>query len=668
MSGSSLERLAHAAGIGVQWADACGQARSLSDDTLHGLLDALHLPSHSAASRAASLRMIEERASTLPALITADAGDLFELPAAMRGAAAITAHDEEGKQQPLARPGAGRCRAPQRYGYYQLAAGPRQLTLAVAPPRCFSVGDALGMQPQRAWGLGAQVYALRHPQDGGVGDSRAVAALAEAIGAVGGDALALSPLHAMSPVRAHYSPYSPSHRGFLNWLHADAAQVLGAAALQAAIRASGAAATWQLAQQRKQVDWPAVYRLRRQVFGWLHAQLAHAQPQLHDDLQRFIAQGGDALRRHAWLAARQLQAARRNESTDWRHWQDDWRHDASAQRFAHAHGTDVEVEMFLQWLAARSWQKTGALAHAAGQRIGLIRDVAVGFESGGGEAWAWREQVLDGLELGAPPDAFNPQGQSWGTTCYSPWGLRASGFRPFIELLRANMTHGGGIRIDHIIGFRHLWVLRAGQPSAAGGYLRQPLQDLLRLTALESWRHRCIVIGEDLGTVPEGLRDVLAARGVLGIDVLLFTHDAHGEFLPPGAWRKNAVATTTTHDLPPLAGWREGSDLQARATAQAWHADELGQHMQARAKDVARLDAAIGATSPASYAGFLARTPAPLVLIPLEDALARKEQPNLPGTVDSHPNWQHRLPENALETLQPALQQIHAQMQQAMSA
>ena len=672
MSDAALAKLAQAAGIGVTWTDAYGQNRSLSGATLHSLLDAMQLPSHSTASCAASLRLIEERTHALPALITADEGEVFALPPAVRGTAAITAYDEEGKDQALALPEKGQCRAPKKYGYYQLVIGTRQLILAVAPQRCFGVGDALGLPQHRAgahktWGLAAQVYALRHAQDGGVGDSRAVAELAQAIGQAGGDALALSPLHAVSPIRAHYSPYSPSHRGFFNWLHADAAQVLGAPTLHDAIQQSGAMA-WQAAQHGKLVDWPTVYALRRKVFGQLHALFAHAPPGLRNDLQRFATQGGAALRRHAWFAARQAQAARRDEANAWQQWHEDWRDEAVAQQFAREYGAEVDVEIFLQWLSARSWEKTGALARDAGQRIGLIHDLAVGFEAGGSEAWAWREHVLAGLELGAPPDAFNPQGQSWGVTSYSPWGLQATGFRPFIELLRANMAHGGGIRIDHIIGFQHLWVLRQGQSSAEGGYLRQPLQDLLRITALESWRQRCIVIGEDLGTVPAGLRDVLAARGVLGIDVLLFTHDEHGQFLPPHAWRKNAVAMTTTHDLPPLAGWRQGTDLHARANAQAWRGDALGQQLQARQKEVAQLDAALAAASPSGHAGFLANTPSPLVLIPLEDALERTEQPNLPGTVDSHPNWRHRLPEDAAETLQPVLRSLAMQMKQALPA
>lgn len=677
MSDSSLETLARAAGISVQWTDAYGQARSVSDDALQALLETMRLPAHDEASRHASLQLIEERERAAPSLITADADTTFPLPPSARGATSITAYDEEGRAQMLTLLGDGQCQAPAGYGYYQLDLGQYSPLLAVAPHRCFDVGDGAEPQRRRAWGLGAQVYALRHSNDGGLGDSRAVAEFAEAIGQAGGDALALSPLHAMSPVVGHYSPYSPSHRGFLNWLHADPAQVLGAPALDAALRQSGVGATWQRAQQGRLVDWPMAYALRRNVFRVLHQQFAHAQQTLRNDLDLFVAQGGDALSRHARLAARQAQAAMRGESTSWKTWQENWRDEAAANAYAHGHPSTVDFEIFLQWLTARSWEKTSQVARDAGQRIGLIRDLAVGFEAGGSEAWAWREHVLEGLELGAPPDAFNPTGQSWGITSYSPWGLCASGFRPFIELLRANMARSGGIRIDHIIGFQHLWVVPEGRPSTEGGYVRQPLQDLLRLTALESWRHRCIVIGEDLGTVPEGLRDVLAARGVLGIDVLLFTRDEQGNFLAPQKWRKHAVATTTTHDLPPLMGWREGVDIQQLAKAQGWDEEKLRQRLREREVDVVRLDNAMTSPSPKgrgeqsgtqAYIKYLAQTPSPLILIPLEDALARKEQPNLPGTVDSRPNWQHRLPEDAIDRLQPLLRSISTSLKEVPPA
>ncbi|GAB2561836.1 4-alpha-glucanotransferase [Dyella jejuensis] len=693
MSDSSLEALAHAAGIAVQWTDAFGQAQHLSDEALHGLLAALQLPAHDLASRRSSLNLLHERHKLLPALVTVDAGDRCMLPSPALAGSAVLYH-ESGATHAIEIDAQGGFQAPADYGYYRLAIGTREITLAVAPVRCFGVSDSLAQPDAHAWGVGAQVYALRHANDGGVGDSRAVAALAAATGRAGGDALALSPLHAISPIGQHYSPYSPSDRGFLNWLHADPAQLLGEAALHAAIQEAGIAPAWDSAHKNRLVDWPKTYAMRRSVWRMLYEQFAHAPRGLREDFDAFVRQGGQRLRDHALIAARQAFAALRGESTSWRHWEHEWQEDApAADAFAGMHDVELAFETFLQWLAARCWERTQQQARDEGQRIGLIWDLAVGFEPGGGEAWSHRQHLLQGLELGAPPDAFNPSGQQWGITSYSPWGLASSGFAPFIQLLRANMARGGGVRIDHVIGFRRLWILPEGGSAAAGGYIRLPLEDMLRLVALESWRNRCIVIGEDLGTVPEGFRDLLAAKGLLGIDVLLFTRDGHGRFLPPERWRPSAIATTTTHDLPPLLGWREGLDIAHLAAAHEWPDEARDRRQHERQADVAQLDRALAANAGPSQAlaanagpsqalaanagpsqalpphadkaeicrrsfQYIARAPSPLRLIPLEDALCRKEQPNLPGTVSSYPNWRHRLPEATLTTLPPVLQSL----------
>ncbi len=212
------------------------------------------------------------------------------------------------------------------------------------------------------------------------------------------------------------------------------------------------------------------------------------------------------------------------------------------------------------------------------------------------------------------------------------------------------MRDRGGVRIDHILGLLRLWTIPRGASSADGVYLRYPLHDLLRLLALESWRHRAIVIGEDLGVVPDGIRAELSQRGVMGIDVLLFTRDAKGAFLAPAHWRGDAIATTTTHDLPTLRGWRCGEDIDWRRRLQLSDAAQQRADHATRRADVARMDAAVAAALPQAHdpeldaLRFVAATPSPLALLPAEDALGLDQQPNLPGTVDGHPNWRRRLP------------------------
>lgn len=652
MMRSTLEARAQAAGLEISWTDAYSQTHTLSDAVLQTLLDAMQPPSPGARGQP------QHRAN--PLMLTANMGDTVCLSASSARAMPAILSDEAKIEYAVRIDERGCFTAPHRYGYYDLHFASSQVKLAVAPPRCFTLADRLADTSSRCWGLSAQVYALRRDGDGGMGDSGAVAELARVLAQAGGDALALSPLHAVRRTASVYSPYTPSHRGFLDWIYADPAQVLGVQAVSDALAHENIVADWQHAQSLQLVDWPFAYSLRRKLWRRLHVQFKqHDGGQLHDDLVAFAQRQGAPLRAHARMVARELLAARSQDAEE-------------VQRgcvIPEAFQDELEFEIFAQWLAARCWRDTQQTALDAGLRLGLIGDLAVGCDPNGSEAWTYRDAALKGVEVGAPPDAFNADGQCWGVTTYSPWGLQASGFRHFIDLLRANMTRGGGLRLDHVAGLYRLWVVPRGRSATQGGYLHYPFQDLLRLLALESWRNQCIVIGEDLGTVPIGLRDRLAASGVLGTDVLLFMRDAKGEFLPPSQWRHDAVATTTTHDLPPLLGWRAALDIEQRSVVQGWPESLRSEQQQERLASVQKLDRAItqwqqkhAEYSPAfpnqACVDYVFDTPAQLVLIPLEDMLNRTEQPNLPGTVHGYPNWRHRLPTDERETLQLALQQV----------
>jgi 4-alpha-glucanotransferase len=288
--------------------------------------------------------------------------------------------------------------------------------------------------------------------------------------------------------------------------------------------------------------------------------------------------------------------------------------------------------------------------------IGLIADLAVGADGGGSQAWSRQDELLASLTVGAPPDILNRTGQGWGISAFSPEGLVRNGFRAFIEMLRANFAHAGGLRIDHIMGLQRLWVIPNGALPRDGAYLYYPVDDLLRLLTLESHRHQAIVLGEDLGTVPDGLREKLIARSILGMRVLLFEQD-NAHFKPILDWPDNALATTSTHDLPTLNGWWHGRDIDWNARLGMTDASseiEWRQHREREREGLRRvlsqdpqnfreeshetdqvLDASVR---------FLGHTRAPLVLLPLEDALGIEQQANLPGTIDAHPNWSRRLP------------------------
>lgn len=293
--------------------------------------------------------------------------------------------------------------------------------------------------------------------------------------------------------------------------------------------------------------------------------------------------------------------------------------------------------------------------------IGLISDLAVGTDPSGSHAWARQEEVLARLSPGAPPDLFNPRGQAWGLTAFSPHALAANGYRAFIELLRASLAHAGGVRIDHALGLSRMWLVPEGASPQEGAYVRYPFEDMARLIALESWRHRAIVIGENLGTVPEGFNEQIARMGMLGMDVLWFTRESGrpgAPFKAPRDWSPQALATTTTHDLPTVAGWWRGNDIRWRAELGLLaEGRDVGAEEAEREQDRTRLweglgraglagvgDPAPPETPLTAVLDFVAETPAPLLVVPLEDMLGLEDQPNLPGTIDTHPNWRRRMP------------------------
>src|SRR5690606_34754428 len=252
----------------------------------------------------------------------------------------------------------------------------------------------------------------------------------------------------------------------------------------------------------------------------------------------------------------------------WRDWPEQYRdpNGAEVDRFAREQAHEVSYHAFCQWLIARGLERAQIAARSAGMKIGLISDLAVGADGGGSQAWSRQEEVLATLSVGAPPDILNRAGQNWGICAFSPWGLKANGYRAFIEMVRANLAHAGGMRIDHVMGLMRLWVIPAGEGPENGAYLNYPFDDLLRLLTLEASRHNAVILGEDLGTVPEGLREKLAARNILGMRVLL-VEQGDGRFTPAPQWSAHALASTPTHDLPTLACWWKGRDIDWRIRA-----------------------------------------------------------------------------------------------------
>jgi 4-alpha-glucanotransferase len=669
MSDAAIRQLAQRAGITEQWLDYTNKPRRVSLDTIRRILTALGLPCATADDLADSRHLLDS--ARPPPLITATVGQPIALPIPVADdAARFHLVDEHGTASEIAarRSGRGLCLSGiESPGYYTIDLGQTRVTIAVAPARCHTIDDSA--PGERLAGLAAQTYGLRSNGDCGIGDMAAVTALAEAAAAFKIDALALSPAHALFAADpSHSSPYSPSNRLFYNSLLADPGAVLGTDRVARARTTAALGAAVREREASPLIDWTVSSNAKMTILRCLFDDFvatdlaANAPTQPAADFGKFCAARGAELEQHALfetLHAAQLQSD--SQKWNWRDWPPEWRDPDSAavQSFRQKNHREILFHSFLQWIAEVSFAAAQRQAKRAGMRIGLISDLAVGMNGGGSQAWMSQADILGGLEIGAPPDLFNINGQTWGLTTFSPRALSAQGFAPFIATLRACMRHCGGVRIDHAMGFMRLWVTPLGAPASEGAYLAYPLDDLLRLTALESYRHRSIVIGEDLGTVPAGFRDRLARTGIYGMSILWFERD-DDRFAAPSAWSPHAVAMTSTHDLPPVAAWWRGSDLELRKKY-----GMLGDEKAARAArraDRISLWRAFSAANPQAGSlpapdqtsrvvdeavSFIAATPSPLALLPLEDALGQDMQPNVPGTVNEHPNWKHRYPGDA---------------------
>jgi 4-alpha-glucanotransferase len=400
-----------------------------------------------------------------------------------------------------------------------------------------------------------QIYALRETPGRAFGDFGDLAASARSAAAAGADALAVSPAHALflaDPDR--YSPYAPSTRLWLNGLFGD-------------LRRIGAASAPSDGAAFELIDWSAAWPRRREALraGFLGFR-ERSGPEV-DRLNAFRSEGGRRLLDHARFEALHARFLGSGQG-HWRGWPKEFQdpNSQAVQAFAREQASEVDFHIFLQWLADESLREAQSAARSAGMRIGLIADLAVGTDPGGSHAWSRRDEILEALSIGAPPDLFQAEGQDWGVAGIAPRALLAGGYAAFLETVRAALRNAGGVRIDHAMGLRRLWMVPRGAAAKDGAYVAYPFADLLRLLSLESRRAQAIVSAEDLGTVPPGFREALAEAGVLGMNVLWFQTSDQG-FLPPSAWTSDALALTSTHDLPTVAGWWGGRDLAWRSAA-----------------------------------------------------------------------------------------------------
>ncbi|RBY93410.1 4-alpha-glucanotransferase [Blastococcus sp. TF02-8] len=499
---------------------------------------------------------------------------------------------------------------PLGYHWLQSPEG-RRRRLIVSPGRCWLPED-------RAWGWAVQLYAARSRESWGIGDLadlRSIRRMAEEQGA---GFVLINPLHAVAPIeQQEASPYLPATRRFLNPIYLRVAEVPGADAVDLEEDAGRALSDGPL------IDRDAIWARKREVL--MRIFFAHGGGEA---FARWREEQGTTLQDWAtWAAITEEHGA------DWHTWPEELRRPGSPAlaTYQEQHGAVVAFHAWLQW--ALDLQLTAATGD-----LTVIQDLPIGFAGGGADAWVWQEALADGVSVGAPPDAFNSAGQDWGSPPLIPWRLRDADYEPFIQSIRATMAGAGGLRIDHVMGLFRLWWVPADGSAADGAYVRYPSEDLLDIVALESHRAQALVVGEDLGTVEDGVREAMAEHGVLSYRLLWFEDD------DPAEWPAEAMAAITTHDLPTVAGLWTEADVDEQREHGTGTDEELE---RGRASLLAHLpglsdDASVEQAVERAHE-LLAQSPSLLLSATLDDAVGEQRRPNMPGA-NERPNWSLPLP------------------------
>ena len=683
----ALKRLSELAGILPVYWDIRGQRHETSPQTARAILAAQNVPASSPGDVAASLKNLEEepwRETVAPVIVAREGAApqfTLHLPAADKPVA-WTVHREDGGSQsgtldPAAialtgmrqidgRPVGRRAvhLPPMPCGYHRLelsgAIGAVSASLIVAPARChLPPGFAGG---KRMWGIASQLYALRSERNPGMGEFSDLADLAEWARAQGADAVGINPLHALFPgAPDHASPYSPNSRRFLNPLYLDVTAVPDFAESKTAHAAMDATRIGR-ARAADLVEYAEVSAIKQPVFEALYENFRARHLNAPQDARaaRFHAfreRGGIALERFALHAV----LCETFGTHDWTVWPAAYRDPASHEcaSFADEHGDRLLFHQYLQWQCDLQLGAAARRANAAGMAIGIYGDLAVSTSPDGADVWGAQDVFAARARVGAPPDPFNEAGQEWGVVPMSPVAMRKTGYADFIALLRANMRHFGALRIDHAMEIERLFWIPRGAPTSSGAYMRYPREDLLAIIALESRRNECLIVGEDLGTVPDGFRERLSDANILSYRVLYFENE-NGQFKPPQVYPALSAACVSTHDLPTLKGFWDEHDLADRmraglvASEAALAAARAARRADKRAllaalKDSGLLPGQVRDDSPltpelaAAIHRFLARSAAGLFMVQLDDLAGETAQANMPGTTDSYPDWRRRL-------------------------
>jgi 4-alpha-glucanotransferase len=504
-------------------------------------------------------------------------------------------------------------------GYHQLApmGGSTITKLIVTPGQCHLPSGL------RTWGWSAQVYATRSRASWGIGDLGDLRRLGEWAMSIGAGMVLINPLNAALPLLPQEaSPYSPSSRRYRNPIYLRIEDVPGVERIEVDLRQLAANA--QALNGERKIDRDRVFQLKLDALRKIWVLFREDA-----DFDRYQRDEGPSLDQFAVF-----NVLVEEYGADWRQWPSGYRRPDTPdmQRFAQEHADRVRFHKWLQWLLDRQ------LARAA-EPTTLMQDLPVGFSPNGADAWAWQDLVALDCSIGAPPDLYSKEGQNWGLPPFIPHRLRQAAYEPFIQTVRAMMRHTGGLRIDHVMGLFRLWWVPPGGKPKQGAYVRYRADDLLGIIALESQRSGAVVVGEDLGTVEEGVREKMAQYDMLSYRLLWFEDTA------PADYPEKALAAITTHDLPTLAGiWtREDFELQRQSGLNPDKAatEQFRQKMVETSGVDPRADLE---TAAIQTFGKLAAAPSVIVMATMEAACLASERPNMPGAEGKYPNWSLGLP------------------------
>ncbi|PLX37620.1 MAG: 4-alpha-glucanotransferase [Hyphomicrobiales bacterium] len=683
---ASLDHLAARLGIERDYWDTTGQHHYAPDESLRAIVRSLGYAADNADDIRATLADMDAAANAgfAPGTVRTQLGGAISVPLRADSGAfewALNLDGGEtlrgtGRMENLDDAGDGRRAlsfgADLPFGLHRLVIDHGEerhvSTVIVAPPTALGVGDIAGAG-SRLWGVTGPLYGLRSRRNCGIGDFEDAARLAEALAPLGADFVGFNPVHALYPSEPNRtSPYSPSSRLFLNVLHIAPDMLPEFAHCEAARRyVSENAVALASLRDTRHVDYAHAARHKLALLDILYEEFKRRSGidrARHNAFAEFRAEIGPRLHRHALFDA--LSEVLPPPPGGWGgfdQWPEMYRDPKSeaVARFAVENHRRVAFFEFLQWIADEQLGQASARAKEAGMALGLYLDLAVGVCGNGADAWSAPDEYAYGVSMGAPPDAFAKGGQRWALSPFNLRTLRERGYRPFAELLRSLLRHAGLARIDHVLGLNKAFWLPDGD--LPGAYVKYPLDDLLAVLAIESHRANAVVIGEDLGNVPEGFREILAENNMLGCRVAYFEREWDGAFCPPETYPERVLACVGTHDLPPLRGWWKGTEIDWRGKIENKPADVIAAEQADRAIDRRRLCRMLerhdAADMPDPAAGLedtelvddiarrlhgrLAASPSDLVGVQIEDLLHQEDQPNLPGTTSEHPNWVRRL-------------------------